>query len=114
MNNYFFNNDKDLNSELMKAIYIALEQKDNSEKMVKEAFNEKTKQFNYNIDFKINGEEYSFKDFILAFIGRLDMAIEREANQLLTEKVNKISYLLDEIEDKVGSLNLEIEKELEW
>ena len=113
MNNFYLNNDKDLNSQLMKAISIILGQKDNSGEIIEKAFNKETNQFNFNVDFKINGEEYDFKNFLSTLIGRLDIAIEREAKQLLQDKVYKISNLLDKIEDNIDDLNLEVEKELE-
>lgn len=94
------------------AINTLIADEKNYTDFIKNAFNEKTKKFDFDIELKINGKEFDFMKLLQRIVDSEDEIIEKQVKKVLIEKFENIQNVTNNIIENLEILDIDIEKKL--
>lgn len=83
---------------------------ENCSSLIKEALNEETGNFDFDIELKINGQEFDFMKILDRLVNRQNEIVEKEVKKVLIEKFYNIQKMTDNIIENLEILDIDIEE----
>lgn len=83
---------------------------ENCSSLIEEALNKETGKFDFDIELKINGQEFDFMKILDRLVNRQSEIVEKEVKKILIEKFYNIQKMTDNIIENLEILDIDIEK----